>query len=72
MSYSTITYERSGAVALITLNRSATRNSLSLAMLEELIAAFGIVGADPRVRVIVLAVKPARRGIQERFTVAAR
>jgi enoyl-CoA hydratase/carnithine racemase len=47
--------EARDGIAVITLNRPATRNSLSLAMLEELIAAFGVVGADPRVRVIVLA-----------------
>ena len=47
--------EAHDGIALFTLNRPATRNSLSLAMLEELIAAFGIVGTDPTVRVVVLA-----------------
>jgi enoyl-CoA hydratase/carnithine racemase len=47
--------EAGDGIALFTLNRPATRNSLSLAMLDELIAAFGIIGTDPMVRVVVLA-----------------
>jgi enoyl-CoA hydratase/carnithine racemase len=42
-------------VTVLTLNRPAARNSLSLAMLEALEAAFAAVAADARVRCVVLA-----------------
>lgn len=47
---------RSG-VALLTLNRPAARNALSLAMIETLHAAIAQLGADAAVSVIVLAAK---------------
>jgi enoyl-CoA hydratase/carnithine racemase len=40
--------------ARITLNRPEKRNALSLALMEELIAALDEVGADPNVRAIVI------------------
>ena len=42
-------------IALVTLNRPASRNSLSLAMLEELIAAFAAIATDRTVRAVILA-----------------
>lgn len=44
----------SGTVAGVLLSRSEQRNAMSLAMLEELAAAFGSLAVDPEVRVIVL------------------
>lgn len=67
MSFEKLRYEVSGAgrggddagaaagVATITLNDPETRNALSEQMLSELIAAFRQAGADPEVRVVVLA-----------------
>jgi enoyl-CoA hydratase/carnithine racemase len=42
-------------VTVLTLNRPAARNSLSLQMLETLENAFAAIGEDPRVRCLVLA-----------------
>jgi enoyl-CoA hydratase/carnithine racemase len=42
-------------VSVLTLNRPAARNSLSLAMLETLEAALAVIGEDARVRCVVLA-----------------
>jgi enoyl-CoA hydratase/carnithine racemase len=47
--------EQRDGIALVTLNRPASRNSLSLAMLEELIAAFAAIAADRTVRAVILA-----------------
>jgi enoyl-CoA hydratase/carnithine racemase len=47
--------ETRDGIALLTLNRPGSRNSLSLAMLEELIAAFAAIGADRTVRAVILA-----------------
>jgi enoyl-CoA hydratase/carnithine racemase len=44
-------------VALLTLNRPASRNALSLAMIEALHAAIGRLGADTSVAAVVLAAK---------------
>jgi len=46
---------RNSGVALLTLNRPAARNSLSLAMIAELHGAVERLGRDPAIRVIVLA-----------------
>jgi enoyl-CoA hydratase/carnithine racemase len=43
-----------GETARITLNRPEKRNALSLELMEELIAAFRAVGAEPDVRAIVV------------------
>ncbi len=44
-----------GGVATLTLQSPASRNALSLAMIEALIGQFAAIGADPKVRVVVLA-----------------
>jgi enoyl-CoA hydratase/carnithine racemase len=54
MAYEKITYEVDGAVATIALNDPDTRNSLSDAMLSDLIAAFEEAGEDQAVRCVVL------------------
>jgi len=50
-----ILVERDGAIATVTMNRPERRNALSLAHMEELIAAFRDLGRDPAVRVVILA-----------------
>jgi enoyl-CoA hydratase/carnithine racemase len=47
--------ETEDAVALLILNRPASRNSLSAAMLGELIDAFAAIGSDTSIRAVVLA-----------------
>lgn len=47
--------EQDGGVRRLTLNRPAARNALSLALMEELIAALDEAGRDKRVRIVVLA-----------------
>lgn len=51
---STVVYERSGAVARVTMNRPEYRNAQSRVLLEELDAAFAEAMADHDVRVVVL------------------
>ncbi len=46
--------DRAG-VATLTLQSPASRNALSLAMIDALIDAFAAIGADPSIRVVVLA-----------------
>jgi enoyl-CoA hydratase/carnithine racemase len=43
-----------GPVARVTLNRPERRNALSLALMEELIGAFGSIGEDPDLQVVIL------------------
>ncbi len=47
--------EDQGGVATLTLQAPASRNALSLAMIEALMSEFAALGADPSVRVVVLA-----------------
>src|ERR1700712_1048606 len=47
--------ENVGPIAVLTLNRPATRNSLSEAMIAELHAALDGIGDDARVRAVVIA-----------------
>jgi len=47
--------EDKGRVATLTLQAPASRNALSLAMIEALIAAFEAIGADAKIRVVVVA-----------------
>jgi enoyl-CoA hydratase/carnithine racemase len=54
MAYEKLTYSVADAVATIALDDPDTRNSLSDAMLSDLIAAFEEAGADDSVRCIVL------------------
>ncbi|MEJ2738143.1 MAG: enoyl-CoA hydratase/isomerase family protein, partial [Anaerolineae bacterium] len=46
--------ERSGPLAILTLNRAERHNSLVPALLEEILAALGGVRADSGVRAVVL------------------
>src|SRR5262245_42892492 len=46
--------ERSGTIAIVTLNRPQTRNSLSEAMLDALIETFASIAEDRSVRAVVL------------------
>jgi len=50
----TITLEREGAVAVVTIDRPEKLNSLTLAMYEQLGEAFTEVHADPSIAVAVL------------------
>lgn len=52
---SLLTVERDGEVATLTLNRPEQRNALSVALMGQVIEALGELGADPEVRVVVLA-----------------
>ncbi|NIH84537.1 enoyl-CoA hydratase/carnithine racemase [Amycolatopsis granulosa] len=54
MSYGEITYEVTGGIATITLNRPARLNAFTLEMAHELIAAFDAADADDAVRVVVV------------------
>lgn len=54
MGYEDLIVERAGAVATITINRPAVYNAFRAKTCEELIAAFGEVGWDKSVGVIVL------------------
>jgi len=47
--------ECNGAIAILTLNRPAARNSLSEALLDALSTAFGEIAADKSIRAVVLA-----------------
>jgi enoyl-CoA hydratase len=55
MAYETLRYAARGGVATIALDRPDTRNALSDAVLDELLAAFTAAGADDAVRCVVLA-----------------
>ncbi|HEY1921106.1 MAG TPA: enoyl-CoA hydratase [Streptosporangiaceae bacterium] len=55
MTYSTIEYEKADLVARIWMNRPEVHNAQNELMLAELDTAFATAGADPEVRVIVLA-----------------
>jgi enoyl-CoA hydratase len=50
----TILVERAGAVATVTLNRPGVLNALNLQMLDELLATFAELGADPELRAVIL------------------
>jgi 2-(1,2-epoxy-1,2-dihydrophenyl)acetyl-CoA isomerase len=54
MSWETITVEHRGSVALLTLDRPASLNALSLRMKEELAEAIGTLLDDDAVRALVL------------------
>jgi enoyl-CoA hydratase/carnithine racemase len=54
MSYADLTLERDGNVALLTLNRPKKRNSLSLGLMEEVLAALAELGADASVGAVIL------------------
>ena len=58
MAHETITAERRGAVALITLNRPDAMNALNRKLGEELIAAIGEYEADTRIGATVITGSP--------------
>src|SRR5918992_2111816 len=55
MGFETIRYEVDGPVATITLDRPEVANAQDTTLIDELDAAFDLAGADPDVRVVVLA-----------------
>lgn len=55
MTYDTLTIERAGHLATVTLNRPDVRNAFNEATIAELTQAFRALGADASVRAIVLA-----------------
>jgi methylglutaconyl-CoA hydratase len=52
--YTTLKYEKDGAIATITLNRPDKRNAISSAMIDELMGALNAAEGDPAVRVVIL------------------
>ena len=54
MGHTTLTVERSGAVATITMNRPEARNALDMAMRREMLEALDEIEADERARVLIL------------------
>ena len=42
-------------VATLTLNRPTTRNALSMALMDEILTAFGAIGSEPAIKVVILA-----------------
>jgi enoyl-CoA hydratase len=54
MNYENIWMEKRGAVATVVLNRAKALNALNAAMFAELDAAFGELGSDEDVRVVLL------------------
>jgi methylglutaconyl-CoA hydratase len=54
MAYSTIRYEKTGAVARITLDRPEVKNAIDEALIADLSAALDAVAKDAAVRVLVL------------------
>jgi len=55
MSYETLLWARQGPALRLTLNRPERRNAITFQMMRELTDAFRRVGADPSIRVLVLA-----------------
>jgi methylglutaconyl-CoA hydratase len=53
-NYTTLRYEKDGAIATITLDRPDKRNAISGTMIEELLAALNAAENDSAVRVIIL------------------
>lgn len=53
MSYETLTFERDGGVAVITLNRPDAANSLNVPMAEELVKAATHCDSNPDIRCVV-------------------
>jgi methylglutaconyl-CoA hydratase len=54
LEYSTLKFERDGAIATLTLNRPEKRNAISTPMIEDLVAALTSAGEDRSVRVVIL------------------
>ena len=54
MGYENLILTMDGDVAIVTLNRPARRNALSIALMQELLHCFGDVGAQRDVRAVIL------------------
>ena len=52
--FSTLRYEKRGAIAIVTLDRPAKLNAYNVAMRDDLYAALGAADQDPDVRALVL------------------
>ncbi len=49
-----LTFERSDGIATVALTNAAKRNALSLETMDEMLAVFGEIGADPSVKAVIL------------------
>ena len=54
MTYEFISHEMEGSIAVVTLNRPAKRNALSLGLMRELLDCFGRIGNEKQLRAVVL------------------
>lgn len=59
MTFSTITLTEQGGAAVITLNRPDRRNAISLAMMDEIVAACGEAGGSKTARSLILTGGPS-------------
>ncbi len=55
MTYENLAFETEGPVAVVTLNRPARRNALSLALMRELLECLTEIGRDRQLRTVILA-----------------
>ena len=55
MPYQDLICEREGAISIVTLNRPARRNALSLGLMSELVECLDSVGRDREIRAVILA-----------------
>ncbi|HEX5855830.1 MAG TPA: enoyl-CoA hydratase-related protein, partial [Thermoanaerobaculia bacterium] len=55
MGYESLCFETDGSVAVVTLNRPARRNALSLALMRELLDCLGRIREDGQLRAVILA-----------------
>jgi len=58
MSYEVIIYEKEDAIAIVTLNRPAKRNALSLQLVRELSQAFKEMENDDSIKVVIITGSP--------------
>ncbi len=54
MSFENLCIEHDGPIAILTLNRPQRRNALSLALMQELIAQFDLIGRSRETRSVIL------------------
>jgi enoyl-CoA hydratase/carnithine racemase len=55
MSYENISLAIEDNIAILTLNRPQRRNALSLALMQEMVASLGEIGANRKIRAVILA-----------------
>jgi len=55
MGYESLCFETDGPVAVVTLNRPARRNALSLGLMQELMDCLARIGEDRQLRAVILA-----------------